>query len=142
MDDLYTSDHFPVVIDYIQDSPMARIPKFNFDKADWNKFNVLTKEIDSFNVQRDHNDMDAYFMEFTLKAAKESIPMSGNTTITKRTVPWWNGELSDIVKEKHYLSRRIDKLNRRLKYLLHQRFSLFGVISLTLEIDCLKTTLK
>ena len=99
LDDLYTSDHFPVTLDYIQDSPTACIPKFNFNKADWKKFEVETKEVDPFNAHMDHDNMNTYFKEFTLNAAKQSIPMSSNN-IKKRTVPWWNGELSDLVREK------------------------------------------
>ena len=141
LDDLYTSDHFPIIIEYIQDHPTPSIPKFNFEKADWNKFDNLTMHIDPFNEQKDHNESNTYFTEFVINAAKASIPMCKNNP-RKRTVPWWNEELSDLVKKKHFLSRHLDKLNRRLKYFLQNKFSLFRVVSLSIEIDCLKPQLN
>ena len=141
LDDLYTSDHFPIVLEYLQDHPTPTIPKFNLEKADWDRFDNLTKQIDQFNDRKDHNETNTYFTEFVINAAKESIPMCKNIP-HKRTVPWWNDELSDLVKEKHFLGRQLDKLKRRLRYFLRNEFSLFRAVSLSIEIDCLKPQLN
>ena len=112
--DLYTSDHFPVIISYLSDNPKPQERKFNFSRADWNKYNILTKNIPTYQSETDHNETNAFITEFIINAANSSIPKTSNCH-SKKPVSWWSDELTDLVKTKHILRNRIDRLNQRFE---------------------------
>ena len=111
LNDTYTSDHYPVVLTYLLDCAQSFIPKFNFKKADWKKYDILTKNISSFQDSIEHNEVNSYFSDFIINAASKSIPKTSYCP-NLRTVPWWTDDLSEIIKLKHKLSRRLDRLNQ------------------------------
>lgn len=76
LNDQYTSDHYPIMISYLHDNHEPYIHKFNFKKADWEKYNELTKHISPFESNQEHNETNSYFTNFVLNAAHKSIPMN------------------------------------------------------------------
>ena len=142
LDDLYTSDHYPIVLTYLHDFPQSSTPKFNFNKANWKKYEVLTKHISHFQDTIEHNEINSYFSNFIIDAANESIPKSTYNP-NKRTVPWWNTDLSEMIKLKYKLSRRIDRLNQRFKKLNNvNNKTLKSLVLIAVELDCIKPLLN
>ena len=82
-DELYSSDHFPIIISYLQNDPRPYEPQYNINKADWQMYEYLTRQIDPFDDLKDHNEIDKYITEFMLRAADESIPKTSPNAIKK-----------------------------------------------------------
>ena len=141
LDDLYTSDHFPIIISYLDQSPNIEIPKYNLNKADWNKYYLHTRNIQPFNNLIDHNEINSFIVEFMKNAANKSIPMITSHG-TKRHVPWWSEKLSSLVKLKHSLGRRLDRLNKKFQQIKYNRLrneqSIYKLVSLTITIKTIK----
>ena len=140
-DDLYSSDHFPIIISYLQNSPTRHIPHYNIHKADWKLYELYTREIPSYEHSRNHNDTNSFITKFIKDAADKTIPHSIPHT-TKYKVPWWSDSLNELVKLKHSIGRRLDTLNRRFNKIdksqpLEAR-NLQKMITILIEIDALK----
>ena len=55
-DDLYTSDHYPIIISCLNEVPAPQLPKYNFSKADWNIYDLHTRAIRPFEPLEDHDE--------------------------------------------------------------------------------------
>ena len=142
LDDLYDSDHFPIMIEIHNPHPTMYnyTPRWKYKKADWFKFQ---KEIDSKidklespSVENIHK-IDDIVHEFGVaikKSADASIPKTTSNTF-KNQVPWWSPEVEEAIKQKKHafniykrlkteenkiefkrrraISRKIIKLSRR-----------------------------
>ena len=138
-DDLFTSDHFPILISYLQNTPNTHVPHYNIYKADWEKYEYYTRNIIAFNHSQDHNETNDYIVDFIKNAADKAIPMSTSLP-TKCKVPWWSDTLSELIKEKHSIGRRIDRLNKRFNNLDRNNIqgNLIKMVTILIEIDTLK----
>ena len=88
-EDPCSSDYVPIVINPKEKCEINSIPKFNYNKANWNKFNSLAnfeKPIDQFN---NIDDLNKYVTMVILDAAHNSIPQT-KPIDGKIPVPWWN----------------------------------------------------
>ena len=47
-DDLYSSDHFPILISFLKNGPENHEPRYNINKADWEKFKLHSREVPPF----------------------------------------------------------------------------------------------
>ena len=75
LDDTYTSDHYPIVVALLDNNRPPQIPKFNFDKADWVKYNKITENILPFQNDKDHDTINSDFTNFLIDASNKSIPL-------------------------------------------------------------------
>ena len=116
LDDMYTSDHYPITMTYLIGNTTPLIPRYNIEKADWELYDKLTSKIPTFDPNNPHDDIANLLKEFINDSAKKSIPISKGHP-SKIPVPWWSNELSKLVKEKHTLSRRLDRINKRFNYI-------------------------
>ena len=141
LDDLYTSDHFPILISCLNSDNTERIQRYNTDKADWHSFHLHTRHIPPYDSIRDHNDTNTFLVKFITDAADKSIPKSASCSV-KRCVPWWSDSLQHLVKEKTTVGRRIDTLNKRFKKLscrqVRHPLDLHQMVTLTFELSVLK----
>ena len=99
-EDLFGSDHFPVIICNSQDSPV-RNPSFIEKRADWSKFQSLTR-VDQRDRSIEELDIDeavSLFNSYIINAAREAIPMSSGR-ILPRCVPWWTAECEAVTAER------------------------------------------
>ena len=62
-DDLYTSDHYPIIISYLGHSPLPYIPRFNINKADWDKFRQYTRDIPMLKPSEGHSETFKFFTD-------------------------------------------------------------------------------
>ena len=140
-DELYSSDHFPIIISYLHRNHEEHIPHYNINKADWEMFEFYTRHINPFENLQDHDETNDYLTEFIKNAADKSIPRTTPLT-TKNKVPWWSDELSALVKQKHSVGRRLDTLNRRFRKINKRQHlnesNLQKMVILLIEIDTLK----
>ena len=144
LNDNYTSDHYPIIISHLDKCPPPQLPKYNFDRADWEKYNRITENIKEFQNTKGHEEINNYFTEFIINAANESIPLISYSS-SKRTVPWWSEDLSQKIKLKHSLNRRLDRLNNRFKNIINKtenKINLHNLVLISLEIECVKPVLN
>lgn len=99
LDDLYNSDHYPVLIDTTEKSYRNSQIKFIFEKAEWSKFKdeaMCSRDISSFaNI----DEAISYFNSTVINSALKTIPQTKGKCRTK-AVPWWNKELQLATKAK------------------------------------------
>ena len=83
------SDHFPIHLKYVRNTPADSPPKWKVEEADWSKFSqgvTLDRDFESF---ESHLEAYSYFTESTLKSAEASIPKTRGKP-RRPAVPWWN----------------------------------------------------
>ncbi|XP_076057241.1 uncharacterized protein LOC143034778 [Oratosquilla oratoria] len=89
LDDLFGSDHFPIIISNGNPVPVARAPRWCTDRADWPLFKELS------NIEADVNDLPtvseaiSYLNSILINAANHSIPKTSGK-FRRKPVPWWN----------------------------------------------------
>ena len=115
-EDSYSSDHFPIILKYLGNPQIPSPPRYNFQKADWEKYVLYTRGIPPFPHHQDHNTTCDNFTNFIINSANKCIPRN-SAHATKSFVPWWSSTLSNLIKVKHMLSRQLQRLTRRLRAL-------------------------
>lgn len=110
LDDLYDSDHFPILIksqisnDNVPEN--IKVPqKWKTDKANWIMFseeiNKYITELPALNIDTPKYSVNEYLEKFTeviLKAAQKSIPKTFGI-LRKNNLPWWTDECKTATKE-------------------------------------------
>lgn len=104
IDDLHSSDHFPITISTDIDNTTAMRPKWKMKEANWENFRENLKWDAEKSENTTINDLERKIREIILKAASKSI---GKTTgnRSKKYNPWWTQEIENLVKEKKRLFR-------------------------------------
>ena len=93
LDDLYGSDHFPIIISNDDSVPVSRAPRWCTDRANWPLFNELS------NIEADASDLPTvneavhYLTSIFINAGNRSIPKT-NGKFHRKPVPWWNIQCS------------------------------------------------
>ena len=111
--DTLGSDHVPITINiYLKDTPTVNytetentLPKYNYKKADWDKFKMIitsqtfpTEKIDKADI----NHIYSIFQDNIIQAANQSIPMcKANKFKEKQGNVWWSEECEEAVKAKN-----------------------------------------
>lgn len=114
MEDTWGSDHFPIITS-IQKHGMPEPKnnsdtKFNYKKADWEKFKEMCEEINPDGIHSTNVDMHCQLLtEKFLFIAGECIPVSRTKKHGRSLVPWWNKTCNDAVKGRKKL---LNKLKR------------------------------
>ena len=101
MDQLAGGNHRPVKLSFNlnhQPEDCRPLPKWNYKKAKWEDFSILTDEYTAhINTRRkDANTMTEAFNMAILKAATETIPRGAR----KNYKPYWNEELQQLEDSK------------------------------------------
>lgn len=94
-EDLYGSDHFPIVIPIMHSSNLENRPKWNLKKADWRSFQNDINLIDNF---ENIDDIENYITTSIINSAKENIPQISFKR--HKLVPWWSKQLDKLYKIK------------------------------------------
>lgn len=106
-DDLYSSDHYPIMINITGFAPnYERRPCWNIKRANWEKFNCnFNKPLTSF---YDINEIENYVTETILSSAHEAIPLKP-TICNRKEVPWWNNNIKLLIKERRKLLKQFKR---------------------------------
>ena len=98
-DDLLSSDHVPIQIKMGQNKTLAGKERWNFKKADWEKFKNFAnfeKPIKDFSSIK---KLTTYITDTIIKAANQAI-IKSKIMNDKISVPWWNDKCKKATKEK------------------------------------------
>lgn len=109
------SDHLPITIKrYITDSNemYTTKPKWIYKEANWTKFQKDIQKI----IKRKKPDNVQDFTKAIINAARKNIPKTKSNRPTKRSLPWWNKEIANTIKQRKILMKRLLKIqNTNLK---------------------------
>ena len=97
-EDQHGSDHFPVIIESVNNSTNDHNAKSKLNKANWELYHSLCEEglkIDKFNNSLDPLDD---FTSSLLDISNKSIPKT--STNPKKSKPWYNDECKDAIKQR------------------------------------------
>ena len=87
--DLNGSDHFPICLESIENTPSAASPKWKVEEADWGKFSQEIKLDSDFNSFNNHIEAYDFFMDSILSSGNANIPKT-KCNPKRPAVPWWN----------------------------------------------------
>ena len=105
MDDLYGSDHFPILIDTTTGTPQ-RQSRYNISRADWKGFRECLYEsenVEELAVQERYDKLVKHIID----SADKNIPKTNPHL--KRPVPWWTAECSQLRSERKSALRRYQR---------------------------------
>ena len=108
-EDSHGSDHFPIIMYETEETDSDKIPKWNFKKANWEKFNILCHEKLLFNSFENSEDPMPSFTETLIDISNQCIPKSSTNSFKKKK-PWFNDECKEAIK------KRKDSLKRFKQY--------------------------
>ncbi|GBN64791.1 putative RNA-directed DNA polymerase from transposon X-element, partial [Araneus ventricosus] len=97
--DLYNSDHFPLIITDNRHNPTNsyRPPKYVLNAANWKKFtslaNINSETIKSSSIEQ----ALSYIVKTIIEAADSSIPKTSGKR-RKQNKPWWNADCQQAYK--------------------------------------------
>ena len=107
--DLHSSDHNPILITFNKETfELERNAKWNFKKANWEKFKKDCEEEINSTILNDQEDEMVSFTEKLLEIATNNIPMT-STSFKKNNKPWFDEECRIAKRERN----RANRLNRR-----------------------------
>ena len=96
-DDCCGSDHFPIVLQTIDDDNDLKSQRWKFKKADWTTFKSLCSlHLNETSFESDNPIPD--FSEILYNIAEKTIPKS--STSTKPRKPWFDDECKQAIKER------------------------------------------
>lgn len=102
-DHLYSSDHIPIKIKFIDDTGNNNShyinKKWNLRRADWQRFSRQIEVM--LNDEKSFSDIDSmveYFTGVIISVAEETIGRI-KPHRNKRTVPWWNNRCDTILRQ-------------------------------------------
>ena len=105
IEDLHGSDHFPIIIKEIEKSEDDYIPKWNFKKANWDKFKTLCEQ--KLNIERNENDQLMSFSNTLHQICEECIPKSSKCP--KQNRPWYNEDCKEAIKNRKDALRKFNR---------------------------------
>lgn len=111
------SDHLPIHINISGLSPtqadFSNVPKYNYDKADWQLFANTQDSLLATNPPT-HDDVDTYLSNINsifLSSADQAIPKySCKPQSPAHSTAWWNEDCENAIQQKRHCLRRF-KMN-------------------------------
>ncbi|HIP82064.1 MAG TPA: reverse transcriptase-like protein, partial [Desulfocapsa sulfexigens] len=87
-DDLCGSDHFPTILKSVSASTQELVPRWNFNKADWESFKTLCSDQLTSDFIGDSTDPIQVFSDKLISIANSTIPKT--STVPRIHVPWFD----------------------------------------------------
>ena len=97
-EDQHGSDHFPVIIESVNNSTNDHNAEWQLNKANWELYHSLCEE--SLKIDKFNNSLDPLddFTSSLLDISNKSIPKT--STNPKKSKPWYNGECKDAIQQR------------------------------------------
>ena len=103
-EDQHGSDHFPIIIESIQNHDEDHNPKWKLNKANWDLFHILCDESLTNTSLSESSDPIATFTSSLISISEKCIPKT--STNPKQSNPWYNDDCKEAIKQrKQTLSR-------------------------------------
>ena len=107
-DDLCGSDHFPIIIEHDKFPNEERVPKWNFNKADWTSFSSQCQEqLTNLSYNNEMHPIDT-FTNALISIADNTIPKT-STSPAKPHLPWDDQECKDARKDRKKAERKFNR---------------------------------
>ena len=87
-EDLHGSDHWPIHVKFLRNSPSPCLPKWKAGEADWKTFQDSTKIDRTIEDFPSHSAAYEYLVSTLICGAMSSIPRTGGNP-RRPLVPWW-----------------------------------------------------
>ena len=97
-DNLCGSCHFPTVLKSFTPCPTDSVPRWNFNKADWDRFADLYKEKMMADTFQHETDPIESFSNLLINIASDSIPKT--STVPRIKKPWFTQICKNSVKQR------------------------------------------
>ncbi|MGL4677181.1 MAG: reverse transcriptase domain-containing protein, partial [Brevinema sp.] len=118
--DLNGSDHYPIILRDLKNTPSISNRKWNLKKANWNEFRR------SLNFNKSINDftssLEAYnfFQLNIMKSAELHIPQTGGMP-RRPVVPWWNEECKKLRNNTRCQYRRFKNSGSAIDKIIYKK---------------------
>ena len=106
-DDLSGSDHFPIILESDIPAADASIPKWNFKKADWSKFQTICSGQITANMFENVSDPIQVFSDILTNVANACIPKT--SAVPRIHKPWYGDEYKQARKARKKAERAFNK---------------------------------
>ena len=117
--DLCGSDHFPILVDYLNMTTLNARPHWKYYRANWPMFTDDTKVI-----QYNHReDLDVNLENFTASvyaSALKFIPLSKPSGL-RTCAPWWNDDCKAAKRQRNRALRKFLKTKDQVDYIEYKR---------------------
>ena len=114
-DTTLNSDHFPITLEIefqVSLELSKTTPRWKTHKADWEAYKTLAETNFHYDsADCDIQDLETKFINSINESATHSIPKTkdSNRKPPRRTVPWWNKECSEAIKNRENARRTYKK---------------------------------
>ena len=95
-----------------EETDSDKIPKWNFKKGNWEKFNILCHEKLLFNSFENSKDPMLSFTETLFDISNQSIPKSSTNSFKKKK-PWFNDECKEAIKKRKDCLKRFNNIQQK-----------------------------
>lgn len=112
-DALYDSDHFPIMIDFINSNQQheSTFNRWTLKKADWTAFSeFINRKMGNYEVTHDVNMSVQLFNNIIKEAADKHVGKKIGRK-GKKCVPWWNNQCADATKKSKAALNKLKKHN-------------------------------
>lgn len=96
VNDLHSSDHFPIKISLNNSRTIERRPKWKIADADWASYQ-LNADLTNLNSFNNCDDRNSFLIKTIIDSATDSIPKTSSLP-KRRPVPWFTDEIRDAIK--------------------------------------------
>ena len=94
---LYGSDHYPIIIKNTHNTPSPCLPKWKIEEADWNAYGKSTLIRERYEEFSSPTEAYQHIENKILNGAKENIPKTSGLP-NRPAVPWWNKKCANARK--------------------------------------------
>ena len=102
------SDHFPIIIESIQNHDEDHNPKWKLNKANWDLFHTLCDESLTNTSLSESSHPIATFTSSLIRISEKCIPKT--STNPKKSNPWYNDDCKEAIKQRKQTLSRFCKI--------------------------------
>lgn len=109
LDSTLGSDHYPIqieVLTHFHRATSATMPKWKFDKADWDNFTSQCSEQLEMNPSLNINECNNEFTNKLYDISNNNIPQTSGKPHNRPTNPWWNDSCTEAIKHRETCRRK------------------------------------
>ena len=108
LDDLFGSDHFPIVVKHQGPATGGREPGWRLKKADWHSFHTLCDERQTADSIHNSSEAIASFTDTLISIADWTVPKSSATP--KHVInPWLDADCEKAIKDQKKAERKFNR---------------------------------
>ena len=121
LEDLYGSDHFPIIISPINHTPATVLEKWKTNEADWALFRDLAAIPEEAENQYNTEDAYNFLRNHILEAAHQAIPRTKTNNRMRPPLPWWNKECGNLRRTVRSAYRRMRRRHNPTTVMIYRR---------------------